>query len=310
MATAIAVFAALGAAFCFAVASVVQQGAARASGEDVLSFRLLLALVRQPRWLAGIGLAGLSFVIQGLALAFGPLALVQPLAATDVLFALPLVALLRQYRLTRRDWAGVAAVVGGIAAFLAVSPPSGGKSVPPASAWGPAFLAVAALTAVAALAARRVRGRAQVVWLAVAAGAVFAFVDALTKSTVDLLTSRGVGTLATWEPYALLAAGTLGALFGQSAFRSGALSLSLPVIDTLEPVAAVAIAATVFNERLAASPGHLAGQLAGGAVAAVGIALLSHSSIVDAENRRAPTSGSKLANRILGSDVASRKAAR
>jgi hypothetical protein len=80
-------------------------------------------------------------------------------------------------------------------------------------------------------------------------------------------------------------AGALGTLLDQSAFRAGALSVSLPVIDTLEPVSAVVIGAFVFGERLAASPGQLAAQLAGGVIAAAGIAALSRSSVAAMETR-------------------------
>lgn len=65
MDTAIAVIAALGAACCFALAAVIQHRAARGTGEQLLSLRLLLTLVRNPRWAAGAALAGLSFAIQG-----------------------------------------------------------------------------------------------------------------------------------------------------------------------------------------------------------------------------------------------------
>jgi len=281
--TVIAVLAALGAACCFALAAVVQHGAARETGEKLLSLRLLLALVRNPRWLAGVALGVLSFAVQGLALAFGPLALVQPLAATDVLFALPMIAVLHRYRLTRGDWLGAGAVAGGIALFFAVSPPSEGTRAPGLAAWAPVILAAGAFAAVAGLAAMRARGAAQVIWLAAGAGITYGVLDALTKSTVDLLADRGFTTLLRWEPYALLAAGILGTLLSQSAFRAGALSVSLPVIDTLEPVSAVLIGAFVFGERLAASPGQLAAQLAGGAVAAAGIAALSRSSVAAME---------------------------
>ena len=115
---------------------------------------------------------------------------------------------------------------------------------------------------------------------------MFKLVNAVTKSGVDLLTSRGAGVLATWEPYALMAAGILSGLFGQSAFNAGPLSLSLPVIDIVEPVCSVILAAAVFHEHLARSPGLLAFQLVGGAIAAAGIALLSHSPVVLAEERR------------------------
>jgi hypothetical protein len=281
----IAVVAALGAAGCFALAAVLQHGVAQAAGGRTLSGGLLIELARQPRWLAGAALAALSFAIQGLALAFGPLALVQPLVAADVLFALPMIAVLHRHRLTRADWTGACAVTGGIAVFLAVSPPSHGVRTPGLGAWVPAVLIVAVLAVVAASVAARVRGRAQVLWLAAAAGITFGVLDALTKSTAGLLADRGAGVLLRWEPYGLMLAGLLGALLSQSAFHAGALSVSLPVIDTLEPISAVVIAATVFNERLAASPGGFAAQLAGGGVAVAGVAALSRSAIAAAETR-------------------------
>jgi drug/metabolite transporter (DMT)-like permease len=288
VATAIAVVAALAAACCFALGSLVQQGVARESGERILHFRLLLSLLRQPRWVAGMALSLGSFVVQAIALAFGPLTLVQPLAATDVLFALPFIARRNGRGLTRRDAAGALMVTTGIVAFLALSPPAGGISMPGLAAWTPAILVIGVLVGGSAVAALRVRGRPRVVWLAAAAACCYGLLDALTKSTVGITAARGAGVLSAWEPYALVAVGILGALFGQSAFGSGALSLSLPVIDTLEPVSAVIIGATVFGERLASSPEHLALQLLGGAVAVAGVAVLSSSSIVRTETRLTP----------------------
>lgn len=67
-----------------------------------------------------------SFGIQGVALAFGPLALVQPLVSTEMLFALPVVAYSNRRRLTRRGITGRLGVASWIAVFMAVSPPAGG----------------------------------------------------------------------------------------------------------------------------------------------------------------------------------------
>ena len=286
--TTIAVVAALTAGFLFAAGSVVQQGVARQSGDDALRFRLLWDLVRQPRWVAGVAMEAFSFVIQGVALVFGPLTLVQPLAATDVLFALPMIARRQRRRLTRTDILGALTVAAGIAIFLAVSPPTSGLSAPPIGVWIPVFLAMGILVALAAVAALRAHGKARVIWLAAAAGALYGLGDALTKSTVNLFSSIGWATLVSWEPYALAATGVVSALFGQSAFGAGALSLSLPVIDTLEPVCAVVIGATVFGERLASSPVQLGFQLAGGVAAVAGIWVLSRSKIVEAETLDAP----------------------
>jgi hypothetical protein len=147
----------------------------------------------------------------------------------------------------------------------------------------PVFVAASLLAAVSALAGLRVTGKARVVWLAGAAGCVLGVLDGLTKATVDVLSARGVGVLASWEPWALLLAGLTGALLGQSAYSSGALSLSLPVIGTLTPIIAVVIGATVFGEEQASAAWQLGLQLAGGVVAVIGIFVLSRSSIVTAE---------------------------
>jgi drug/metabolite transporter (DMT)-like permease len=290
---AIAVICALCAAFCFALGSLFQQGAARQTAEGSLQLRLLARLLHEPRWLAGVALSAGSFLILAVALAFGPLSLVQPLVATEIVIALPLIAHRSKRRLTRKDIIGAATVTAGMAVFIAVSPPLRGLTEPGLSAWIPAFIGIGALMTVAGTASMRSRGAVRVIWLAAAAGAVYGLLDALAKSSVGVLETRGLGAVATtWEPYALAAAGVLGGLFGQSAFHAGPLSLSLPVIDTLEPVAAVVLATTVFRERLASSPWQLALQLAGGALAVAGIAILSHSSIVSTEFQLAPEAAS------------------
>jgi hypothetical protein len=280
------VAAALCAAFCFALGSLIQQGAARQTHARTLRFGLLVALVHERRWLGGVAVTILSFGIQGVALAFGPLALVQPLVATEVLFALLMVAHRNRRPLMRKSVIGGLGVASGMAIFVAVSPPTGGVSVPGLVAWAPALAGITALTVLSSFVALRARGIARVIWLAAATAVIYAFVNAVTKSGVDLLMSKGAGVLTMWEPYALMAAGILSGLFGQSAFSAGPLSLSLPVIDTVEPVSSVILAAAVFHEHLARSPGLFAFQLAGGAIAAAGIALLSHSPVVLAEERR------------------------
>jgi hypothetical protein len=76
----IAVAAALGSAMCFAAASVLQHGAAKlAPAAETLRFALLIDLLNRPRWLSGLAASAAGFGLQGLALRFGCLALLQPL---------------------------------------------------------------------------------------------------------------------------------------------------------------------------------------------------------------------------------------
>jgi drug/metabolite transporter (DMT)-like permease len=271
--TAIAVLAALAAAASFGVAAALQHRQARLT-PDASGVRLLARLAAQPLWLAGIALAALAYGLQALALAFGPLALVAPIVATDLLFALPVAA--RWSRpLRARDWLGCVLAAGGVAAFLAVAPPSSGRSDAPVRDWLLAFAVIGLACAVALAAGRLATGPVRAALTATAAGAAFGLTAAVTLSLTRLLRAVGPGgTLAHWQPWALLALGTAGLLLSASAFQAGALGASLPVMDTVEPVSGVLLGTLLFGEHLAASPAGFTVQLAGAAAAIAGITLL------------------------------------
>lgn len=272
----VAAVAALCAAALFGLSSVLMARVARAApSADVLRLRLLTRLFRSREWLVGAALQPLSFCIQAVALALGPLALVQPLAATDLLFALPIQARISRRPMRPVEWLGSALVVAGIAGFLLISPPRPGLSVPSPGGWVAVGTLVGGGVLVAAASAVRTSGTARTTLLAAAGAGAFALVDVLSKATVDELRLHGLAqVLTSGYPYALLAVGIAGLVLSQSAFQSGPLHVSLPVIDTLEPTLAVLVGALAFHEALAASPLELTAQLAAGALALAGIVLL------------------------------------
>jgi len=272
---AIAVLAALGAAGSFGVAAALQHRQAQlAPKSGDLSFRLLARLAGRPLWLAGILLATVAYGLQALALAFGPLSLVAPIVATDLLFALPVAARFSR-PLRAGDWLGCTLAAGGIAAFLAAAPPSSGRSDAPARDWLLAVTSVA-VVCVLALSAGRLAGRpARAALTAIAAGAVFGLTAAVTLSLTRLVRAVGPGAaLGHWQPWALLALGLAGLLLSANAFQAGALAASLPVMDTVEPVCGVLLGTLLFGERLATSPAGIAVQLTGAVSAIAGITVL------------------------------------
>lgn len=280
MSIAVAVTAALLAALAFAVAAVIQQAAA-ASVPEAQSLRpsLFLSLVRRPAWLFGAVLDVSSFVILGVALAFGPLVLVMPLASTDLLFALPLLAWRQGRRVTRAEVGGAVCTAGGMAAFLVVLPSTEGTGVPGLADWIPLLAVVVGLVLVLLAVGIRMRGNLRTGLYAAAAGSMLALLDAITKSSAELFRHEGLAAFGHWEPYALMAIGSAGLLLIQSAYQIGSLAVSLPVIDTVEPVGSVLIGAVVFAEPLATA-GALAIQVMGGALAIAGIVVLSRSTLV------------------------------
>jgi drug/metabolite transporter (DMT)-like permease len=279
----IAVPAALGAAASFGLGAAVQHRQARLTpaavptrGERAGALRLLARLARQPLWLAGIALTIAGYGLQATALAFGPLTLVAPIVAADLMFALPVAARWARRPLTSRDWLGCVLTAGGIGVFLVTAPESSGRSDAPAQDWLLAFGAVALICVAVTALGRRLRSRA--VTTAVAAGLIYGLTAAVTLSLTRLARAEGPWrALAHWQPWALAGLGLAGLALTMGAFQAGALGASLPVIDTVEPLCAVLLGTVIFGERLAASPAGLASQLAGAAVAAAGIVVLGRS---------------------------------
>jgi drug/metabolite transporter (DMT)-like permease len=272
----IAVLAALGAACSFGVGVVLQHSQAQlAPPAGRAPWRLLTYLARQRIWLAGMALAVAAYGLQGLALAFGPLSLVAPLIATDLVFALPVAAAWAGRRMRAPEWAGCVLVATGVAVFLSASPPSSGQAEASARQWLLAFGAITLVSAVTVAAGLLGRRSSRPVWLAVAAGAVFALTAAVTLSLSRLLRNEGLGSIpGHWQPWALLPLGVAGLLLSAVAYQRSSLAATLPIIDTVEPVAAVLLGAALFSEPLASSPAGLTVQVSAATAAVIGIVLL------------------------------------
>jgi drug/metabolite transporter (DMT)-like permease len=272
-------FAALAAACAFGVAAALQhQEAGQAPRTRTLSVRLLADVARRPRWLAGIALATAAYGLQALALAYGPLTLVAPIVAADLLFALPLAARWARRPLRPRDWGGCLLVAAGVAIFLSTAPPASERRDVPAGAWIAVFGTVILLTLIAIAVSRVARRTIAAGMLAAAAGVIFGLTAAVTASFTRSLRHEGLGSALThWQPWVLISLGIAGILLSTGAFQAGALSASLPIIDTVEPVSGVIIGALLFDERLSSSPGGLIVQLGAAAVAVTGIAMLGPS---------------------------------
>src|SRR5579875_1766346 len=221
----IAIVCAIAAGGSFAGGGVLQQHVASTRPEDEqLSFRLLADLARQPLWLLGIGLAFLSYVLESLALAFGPLVMVQPLVVTELLFALPISVRWHGMRMGPREWAGALAVACGLGVGLASAAPRAGRPFPPILSWGLALAVVAVLATTAVAVGRRSAGPLRSSLFALAAGLVLATQAALLKATIALFRQGFVAALGSWQLWAMVLASFIGLLLVQSAYQAGPLA--------------------------------------------------------------------------------------
>ncbi|WP_156721401.1 DMT family transporter [Streptomyces apocyni] len=278
----VTVLAALAAGVCFGVAGVLQQRAAvRRPDGDALSFRLVRRLAREPMWLTGIALAVVAYGFQSVALAFGPLSLVQPLIISELLFAIPLSAWLRHRSLRAREWLGTLAVTAGLATALGSARPRGGDPDVALGHWLLLLSAVGALVAVTLAGSRRASGPPRASLLGLAAGLVMGTQSVLLAATVDRMSEGAVAVLVSWQTYLLVGASIGGLVLIQSAFQAGPLAAGMPVIDATEPAVAVTVGVAVFGETI--HTGWLPTSLTVGGIALLlyGILLLDTSPLLE-----------------------------
>jgi len=272
---------ALLAAGSFALAAVAQQEATmEAPATKALSLGLIFDLLRHPKWLLG-GLAMLAgFGLQATALAYGPVALVQPVIVLELVFAIPLAMLRRRRRAGSREILGVASVAGGIALFLYAASPAKGTSNPPDLDWAASLLPVAAVAVACLVVGAKRADRSRPMLLGATAGLAFGVLSVLTKAVTNLLREDPASALSRWQVLAAVGVGIFGLVVSQSAYQAGPLAYSMPFVGIFEPLVAVVIGDTVLGESVRLSPYMFALELVSAALATLGVVLLTTSHTV------------------------------
>jgi drug/metabolite transporter (DMT)-like permease len=289
----------LAASFCTATASVCQRFGARRYERAGFDVWLVFRLARQPVWLLGLASMILGFVFQISALRFGPLALVQPILALELLFVFAYMAIIsRRVTVRRRDWLAAVAMSAGIGVFLRLASPSGGRLHAPGSSWwlaGLATLAIVLLALAVALrtdrrpGASRLRSRSRrAAVLGAATGISWGFVAAVIKELSSHL-GGGIGAiLSSWSPYVLIVTGAATVLLASHALAAGPLAASQPGFTILDPFSASLLGVFLFSEHIQARIGDLAGEAAALAVVIAGVLALSHSHLIVGEDTPSP----------------------
>lgn len=268
-ALALSVLLSLVSAVAYAGGAIVQEQVAVSHPDEQY------APLRRPSWWAAVALNGLGGLLHVVALAYGPLSLVQPLGALTIVFALPMAALFVGRRAGATAWRGAIMATVGLAGLLSLVGASDAQSLSTAQR---VFAGVVTAAAVVAL---MIAGRAahrhpavRSVLLATASGIAFGMSSVFTKvvaidwdggiATADLLWLSVIGAYA-----------VAGVLISQAAYRGGGLAAPLATLTVVNPVLAAAVGITMFGEtfRYGATGTLLA--LGCGAVAAGGLILLT-----------------------------------
>jgi drug/metabolite transporter (DMT)-like permease len=277
-AVAVAVAVALVASLCYALAAALQQHAA-GQAETPGGLRLLGHLLTQRRWLAGVAAMVAGGCLHVLALRLGPLALVQPIGVTGLVFALPVGAALHGHRVVRGQLIAAAAVAAGLVAVLgAVRLP---VQPPTVTGAGIAVLAgtVGAVVLGCGLFGRRLPTQPRAVTFALGAGICFGVTSALVRLMAVRAGQLGLApAVVDWPTLVLLAAAGAGLSLAQSGYQIGSLGAVLPAVTVADPVAAV-----VVGQLLLGEPIRVSGP--GAALAGAGVAVLVAGAVVLSRHR-------------------------
>ncbi|MCM2410892.1 DMT family transporter [Streptomyces sp. RKAG290] len=234
-------------------ASVLQRRAAlNVPDSEAMRVSLIGHLLRQKVWLAGIALVVVAAVCQAVALATGPIAVVQPIFVIELPATLLMAGFVMRVRLPRAVWFSVAAVTAGLALGMASAAPGGGTATVHGAAWIPALLLTGLFEAALIAGALATRGNPRAALLGLAAAAGYALTAALMKDAMARLSDGDgvVALLGSWQLYATATAG-VGALFLlQNALQAGTLVAVQPCLTLGDAMISVLYGVTLFGEEL------------------------------------------------------------
>jgi drug/metabolite transporter (DMT)-like permease len=214
----------------------------------------LKAFARNPLWLIGLFLQPIGYACYLLALARGPLSIVQPIMGAGVLLFVLFAAIVLKEPIGMRAWGAIASTVVGIGLLaLSLSPAT---DLQPARIDGAALIAFSAcFLGLGWLASFGMRPRDQGLWLAIESGLLLGLASLYAKG-LALALSQG-SPQESWASLALnpylwctFLGNVLGFILLLSAFQQGRAGIVLPLSSAPANLIPVAGGLLVLGERL------------------------------------------------------------
>lgn len=242
--------AAVAAALCYGVASVLQAiGAKAVAATEGVDPRLLIRVARQGPFVAGLALDLGGFIAQLWALRVLPLFIVQAAIAGSLAVTAIVAVPLLHARLATREWLAVGGVCAGLA-LLGVSAASE-TARGPGSAFGYGLLVAVAVLALLSVGVGRWRGPSAAAALGGVAGLGFAVVALAARSLTDLAPGHLVRSPAL---YALVGGGVVGFLCYAAGLQRGAVTTVTAALVVGETAVPATVGVLLLGDR--ARPGY------------------------------------------------------
>jgi len=244
---------AFGAALCYGIGSVLQAVAARdTETAEGLDPRLLLRLVKSWRYLVGVALDGLGFVLSIAAVRTLPLFVVQSIVASFLAVTAIVGAIVLHMPLRRADKIGLTVVIGGLVLVGLSAAEDRAVAVSRAEEWG--VLVASVLLAVLAVPLARLSGVAGAAALGAIAGLAFGATSVAARMlpgslAPDQIFGQMGELLRSPATYALAIAGALAMLTYSTALQRGTVTQATAPLVVGETVAPAIVGLLLLGDE-------------------------------------------------------------
>ena len=277
----LAVICAVAGAFFLAFGAQRQGSAVQNNtGGLALGGASFLRLIRNPRWVLGLGLLGVGTALNVVALTLGTLTVVQPIGAIALVITTIVNCRDQGIRLNRATVVSITACVAGSALFvlMAVNVVRENTHVDTTQELTVVLL-LAAVIVIFGGALVMFKHRLKAFFYILGSGVLFGFVAVLTRIiSKQIFDPNGLFLLNVqwYSVIAIAAAGGLGSWFVQSAYAGGPPDLVIAGLTVIDPMVGIAIGIVILDELRDDVPPVVAIAMAGAAtLAIVGVIALS-----------------------------------
>jgi drug/metabolite transporter (DMT)-like permease len=228
---------ALGCSVCYGTASVLQAVATRSvepaskSGVDAV---LLMRAARQWRYLAGVGLDGVGFLLQVIALRLVPIYVVAAALAASIAVTGIVSAWVLSARLSRAEWTAVGVVCVSLGVLASAAGPGHFRHAPEGLGW--ALIGVVAALFIVGAAAGRLHDRERALALGLCAGSGFGVVE-IGVRLIDVIDPTKAAFYTQPAVYAAAGGGAAGFLLLTSALHRGSVTTTVAAMVVGETIA-------------------------------------------------------------------------
>ena len=265
---------------CNAASSLAEREAAREpSLSELFSRRFSLVVLKNRKFLIGLGFQAIASALIVLALSQGSLVVVGPLLTLDLVFLWIFISLRYDVGATLRNWLAVGAIIAGLTLLFISLQIKAGHANYDGTFWI-VTSGILALMIVAAFILTRLNISTHLltIFIATVTACNYALDAGFVKLVFGQLHTGGLSAVfGSWPIYALLIFAAISIIMTQNTYGSGPITISQPIIEIAQTAASMLIGIFIFHDLIKHNGLNLVGFCISSVLLISGITLLATS---------------------------------